>query len=189
MDYGTSEWTVSNHRQIDRLNALVEKLVLLSRMEEEGSRLAIEKIDFSQMVLEAAESFDAPARTRGRSLTISVAPSISLECDPASMQQLLSLLLDNALKYSDQGGSIEVTLASTAKGKLLTIRNTVDSIPQGDLSRLFERFYRLDSSRNSKTGGYGIGLAVAKAIVKTHKGKITATSPDGKSVIFTVLLP
>lgn len=189
MDYGTSEWTVSNHRQIDRLNALVEKLVFLSRMEEEGPRLTIEKVDFSQMVLEAAESFDAPARASGRSLTISVAPSISLECDPASMQQLLNLLLDNALKYSDQGGSIEVTLASTAKGKLLTIRNTVDSIPQGDLSRLFERFYRLDSSRNSKTGGYGIGLAVAKAIVKTHKGKITATSPDGKSVIFTVILP
>lgn len=189
MDYGRSEWTVSNHRQIDRLNALVEKLVFLSRMEEENPRLTVEKIDFSQMVLEAAESFDAPARTSGRSLTISVAPSISLECDPASMQQLLNLLLDNALKYSDRGGSIEVTLSSTSRGKLLTIRNTVASIPQGDLSRLFERFYRLDSSRNTKTGGYGIGLAVAKAIVKTHRGKITAMSPDGKSVIFTVLLP
>lgn len=189
MDWGASEWTASNRRQINRLSSLVEKLVFLSRMDEESPRINIEEVDFSQMVLEAAESFDAPARTGGRSLTINVAPSISLECDPASMQQLLSLLLDNALKYSDEGGSIEVSLSSTARGKLLTIRNTVSSIPQGDLSRLFERFYRLDSSRNSKTGGYGIGLAVAKAIVKTHKGKITAASPDGKSVIFTVLLP
>lgn len=189
MDCGASEWTASNRRQINRLSSLVEKLVFLSRMDEESPRINIEEVDFSQMVLEAAESFDAPARTGGRSLTINVTPSISLECDPASMQQLLSLLLDNALKYSDEGGSIEVSLSSTARGKLLTIRNTVSSIPQGDLSRLFERFYRLDSSRNSKTGGYGIGLAVAKAIVKTHKGKITAASPDGKSVIFTVLLP
>ncbi|MBR6788547.1 MAG: GHKL domain-containing protein, partial [Clostridia bacterium] len=97
------------------------------------------------------------------------------------------LLLDNAIKYSSHGGEIRLTMSS-GKTKEIILTNPVDQIQQGNLSYLFDRFYRADSSRNSEGGGHGIGLSVAKAIVTAHKGKITAQSQDGKSIKFTINL-
>lgn len=101
---------------------------------------------------------------------------------------MMALLLDNAMKYSSDHGSIRLTLKTSGKNRILTIWNTVDEIEKGNLNVLFERFYRMDASHNSKTGGFGIGLSVVYAIVTAHKGKITAKSEDGKSIVFTVVL-
>ncbi len=189
MVQGENEWTKSIRRQIGRMSSLIEKLVYLSRMDEEQPRLAIEHLDLSALVEETADSFDAVAQARNRTLQTQIDPGIFLDAEEKSMVQLLSLLLDNAMKYSDDGGMIQVALHEIGREKVLTVYNTVDDIPKGNLDRLFERFYRLDSSRSTKTGGYGIGLSVAAAIVHAHKGTITAESKDGKSILFTVKLP
>ena len=101
---------------------------------------------------------------------------------------MVSLLVDNAVKYSSEKGKIKVDLVQRGRRFYLTVWNTVEEIPQGNLDVLFERFYRLDSSRNSETGGSGIGLSIVKSIAELHKGKVSAGSVDGKSLEVTVIL-
>ena len=102
---------------------------------------------------------------------------------------MFTILLDNALKYSPEGGKISFTLKKEQRVLCLEVWNQSDSISREDLPYLFDRFYRSDPSRNSATGGHGIGLSIALAIVKAHKGKIHATSADGKSLRMTARLP
>ena len=97
-------------------------------------------------------------------------------------------MLDNAVKYSEEGGEIELTLKQTGKHPELIFKNSTSGVKKGRLDIFFERFYREDNSRNSSSEGFGVGLSVAEAIVRAHKGKIGAQSPDGKTVIFTVTL-
>lgn len=186
---GESEWTTSIHNQIKRLNSLTQKLVFLSRMDE-GNAETLTMLDFSlsDAVEETAAPFEAVATTQGKTLSLSIAPDISYHGDEASIRQLVSLLLDNAMKYSTNKGSIRLTLQANGKNKVLTVWNTAQGLSPGRQDALFDRFYRLDASRNSATGGFGIGLSVAQAIVNAHKGKITAKSEDGESILFTVVL-
>ena len=103
---------------------------------------------------------------------------------------MVYLLLYHAIKYSSESGAIRLdfSVAANGKTKLLSVWNTVDEIEAGKLDYLFERFYRIDKSRNSKTGGFGIGLSVVQAIVQAHNGKVSAKSEDGKSIEFTISL-
>ena len=115
---------------------------------------------------------------------------LSMAGDEKAITQLVRLLLDNALKYTPEGGVISLVLEKAGRQGRLTVQNTtVSPLPLDNLNLLFERFYRADPSRNSQTGGHGIGLSVAKAIVTGHGGKIQAFSEDGHSLGITVLLP
>lgn len=189
METGENEWTQSIHNQIKRLNSLTQKLVLLSRMDE-GSTNTMTMLDFSlsDAVEETALPFEAVATANNKKLTLNIAPNLTLHGDEALIRQLVSLLLENAVKYASTDGEIVLTLKENGRNKILTVWNTAENISPGKLNILFDRFYRTDSSRNSSTGGFGIGLSVAKAIVLAHKGRISAKSDDGKSVIFTVVL-
>lgn len=190
METGENEWTQSIHKQVKRLSSLTQKLVFLSRMDE-GNTNTMTMLDFplSDAVEETAFPFTAVASTNNKTLTLKVTPNLTMHGDEALVRQLVCLLLDNAIKYSSEKSEIILTLKSGGKGKVLTVRNAVDNISVGKQDNLFDRFYRADASRNSSTGGFGIGLSVAKAIVLAHKGSISAKSDDGKSVIFTVVLP
>lgn len=128
------------------------------------------------------------ARTKGKQFETDITDGILYTGDEKSIRQMMALLLDNAMKYSSDHGSIRLALKISGKNRIVTIWNTVDEIEKGNLNVLFERFYRMDASHNSKTGGFGIGLSVVGAIVTAHKGKITAKSEDGKSIVFTVVL-
>ena len=123
-----------------------------------------------------------------KTLNISVQPNVSYYGDESSIIRLVSLLLENAMKYSDDEGTVSLKFCTNGKNKVLSVKNTVAEIQKGKLDMLFDRFYRIDKSRNSQTGGFGIGLSVAKAIVNAHKGKITAVSSDGKSIEITAVL-
>ena len=173
---------------MNRLSELTAKLVMLSRMEEESYVPQKTRFNLSDVCLETAHSFDAVAQSKNKTYTVNIQPDVFCDGDESTLTQLVSLLLDNAMKYSDDNGRISFSLKTNGKNKVLTAENTVEKIKKGNLNVLFERFYRSDDSRSSQTGGSGIGLSVAKAIVSAHGGKISAHSPDGKSVVFTVTL-
>lgn len=185
---GENEWTVSIRKQIARLTALTEKLVFLSRMDEDSTRLEMQEFNISDAILDTAMPFETVAESKGKTLDISVAPDINYTGSETNIRQMVSLLLDNAIKYSSENGSIRLNFSTNGKLKILSVWNTVDEIETGKLDYLFERFYRIDKSRNSKTGGLGIGLSVVQAIVQAHNGKVSAKSEDGKSIEFTISL-
>lgn len=185
---GENEWTVSIRKQIARLTALTEKLVFLSRMDEDSTRLEMLEFNISDAILDTAMPFETVAESKGKTLDISVAPDINYTGSETNIRQMVSLLLDNAIKYSSENGSIRLNFSTNGKLKTLSVWNTVDEIETGKLDYLFERFYRIDKSRNSKTGGFGIGLSVVQAIVQAHNGKVSAKSEDGKSIEFTISL-
>ena len=165
MESGESQWTKSTRKQIQRLTGLVQQLVALSRLDEEKGLQAKEK-----------------------HLTLNIEGGLMYTGDEKSIRQLSGTLMDNAVKYSSEKGNIALTLKKKGKKILLEVYNDADGLPQGKLDVLFERFYRLDSSRNSGTGGSGIGLSVAQAIVQAHKGKISAENKTGNGLTITVLL-
>lgn len=188
MTGGENQWTKSIRKQIARLTSLTEKLVFLSRMDEESTRLEMENFAISDAILDTAAPFAAVAASRGKNLSIDVTPDLIYKGNEGSIRQLVSLLLDNAIKYSTDNGQIRLTFYAKGKNLILTVWNSVDSMEPGRHEELFERFYRADKSRNQKTGGFGIGLSVVHAIVRVHKAKMTAQSEDGHSLNITIIL-
>jgi len=115
---------------------------------------------------------------------------VHVQGDISALSQVVELLLDNATRYASDGSEIELALKRRSRGgATLQVTNTVDMMPRGDLNRLFDRFYRADTSRNSQTGGSGVGLSVAQAIVEAHDGNIRAQALDAHTIRFTVTLP
>lgn len=188
LDYGESEWTKSIRNQIKRLSQLTTDLVYLSKMDEEQGKLQMVEFSLSDAVLDSGEPFIALSKAHGKKLRFSVEENLTYTGNEQAIRQLVSILLDNGVKYAVLGTEIEVTLKRQGKYKCLCVSNQAQNISQGNLDILFERFYRMDQSRNSETGGHGIGLSIAKAIVLSHKGKIKAESPDGKSLKITAFL-
>lgn len=161
-------------KQTKRLTGLIQELIFLSRMEEKGNQFQMIDFPISDIVSETAQSFESRALTLEKNLVIQVEPFLSYCGDEKSVRQRVTILLDNALKYSDDRGSIVLSLTKTERILRLTVENTCPPIAAEDMKYLFDRFYRTDKSRNSQTGGYGIGLSVAKAIVEAHKGTVKA---------------
>ncbi len=188
MEQGENEWTQSIHHQTKRLAQLTEKLVFLSRMDEDSTVLAMFDFSLSDAVLEAAQPFMTVAEAQKKKLICSVEPNLSYHGNEEALRQLVSLLLDNAVKYSSENSEIRLSLSADGKKRILTVWNPASGLKAGRQDILFERFYRPDSSRSQTTGGHGIGLSAAKAIVSAHKGRITAQSEDGTSILFTVTL-
>ena len=188
MESGESQWTKSTRKQIQRLSGLVQQLVTLSRLDEEKGLEEKCEFNLSEAVSECVQPYEPLAQTREKNLTLNIEEDITYTGDERSIRQLAGILMDNAVKYSSENGNITLTLKKKGKKIFLEVYNDADDLPQGKMDVLFERFYRLDSSRNSGTGGSGIGLSVAKAIVQAHKGKITAENKNGRGLTITVIL-
>lgn len=188
MENGGNEWTRSIRKQVERLSSLTNDLVCLSRMEEGARALTMADFCLSDAVTETADAFEAAVRTMEKTLTVEVEPAVTGYGNEASVRQLVSILLDNALKYSDEHGHIRLTLQRKGRAAILSVYNTAAQIEKGHQDKLFERFYRADPARSTQTGGHGIGLSIARSIVEAHKGKITAQSTDGQSLTITVVL-
>ena len=184
-----NEWIADIRRQTGRLAELTSDLIYLSRMEEENAVLQMQDFSLSELVDETARSFQALARTKNRRFSASVAPGLRVNGDEKALAKLVSILLDNAMKYSPEEGSVELSLEQRGKSARLTVRNTTAPMEKGNAERLFRRFAREDSSRNSESGGFGLGLAIAKAVTEAHRGRIRAESEDGLSLTVTAALP
>ncbi len=189
MDYGENEWLNDITNQTKRLADLTNELIYLSKMEEGRQESVQIDFPFSDVVQEQIDSFTALAVTKNRELTSNIEPLVTIHGDEKALGRLVTIFLDNAMKYSDEGGKISVSLAKKKNAIILEVSNTCQSMSQENIEHLFDRFYRTDSSRNSSTGGYGLGLSIASAIVNAHKGKINASTKDGKSLTITVTFP
>ena len=187
MDIGENECLEDIRQQAKRLTTLTNDLVYLARMEESENRLQMIEFPVSEIVQETAMSFKTPVQAQEKKFTCEVQPMLSMRGNDKAIRQLVSILMDNALKYSPAGGSILLRFIKQNKTLFLTVYNTTETaIDSMNLDHVFDRFYRLDPSRNSRTGGHGIGLSVAKAITAAHGGKIKADTKDGHSFQITV---
>lgn len=190
LDMGENECLTDIRQQTKRLSALTNDLVYLARMEEADIRPHMVELPLSDIVAETVASFKAPAQAQGKELVCDIEPLLSMKGDHKSLEQLISILMDNALKYSPGGESIFIRLKKSGRQLQLAIRNKTLAPMDGEsLKHLFDRFYRADASRNSSTGGYGIGLSIASAITSAHSGRIQAKSEDGSELEITVMFP
>lgn len=165
---------------------LVNSLVALSRMDEETSPLKREPFPISDAVRETAESFTELAASNGHALTVDAAPGLTCCGDEYAVRQLVSILLDNAVKYAAPDSPIGLTLAKSRRGVTLTVSNRCEDAAHIDTSRLFDRFYRADPAR-SGGNGFGIGLSIARGIAEGHRGSIAA-AVGGDTITFTAEL-
>ena len=176
--------------QVDRLSGLTNDLVYLSRMEEADTTVVTSELPLSDVVSETADSFEALAKERGKRIEKDIEPMLSVNGNVKDMEKLMSILLENAVKYSSDDEPIKVGLRREGKNVLLEVSNkTSEAVSKESMNHVFERFYRMDESRNSASGGYGIGLSMANAIVNSCGGKITAETNDGNDFIIKVSIP
>ena len=173
METGKQKWIDKAQAQTEKLTELVNSLVTLSRMDEEDSPLNMEDFAVSDAVEETTESFRDFAQSKGHELEISVTPGITYRGDEYAVRQLVSILLDNAVKYAVPDTPITISLEKTRRGVVLRTSNRCADPEHIDAARLFDRFYRADPSR-SETGGFGIGLSIARGIAEGHRGSIRA---------------
>ena len=188
MEIGSSKWLDSTRNQVIRLTNMVKQFTALAKMDEAQGFLQRARFSLSRALNETVDLFIPVAASTHRTLQVSCVEDLYYVGDEEQFRQLFCLLLDNAIKYSTPDSTIELALSKHGKHLCFTISNDCDGIAKGPQDILFERFYRSDSSRNSSTGGSGIGLSIAHSIVENHKGSIHAESSDGKSLQIKVLL-
>lgn len=185
MEAGPQKWIDKARAQTEKLRALVDSLVTLSRMDEERSPLRMEPFPVSDAVAETAESFRQVVQDGGRALELSIAPDLTYTGDQYAVRQLTSILLDNAVKYAAPDSPVSLSLEKSRGGVTLRVSNACENAEDIDTARLFDRFYRAGPSRTS--GGFGIGLSIARGIVQGHHGAISAAAENGV-ITFTAQL-
>lgn len=184
---GSNEWLDSIKNQVKRMDQLVKSMLQLARMEE-GTMNSPEKIfSISDAFNEITEPFKVVARQKGQMLKIHLQHDVKMSGDEAAIRNLISILVDNAIKYCNDEGIIEARLSLEGKNIKIRVKNSSDIDGKENLQRLFDRFYRPDDSRARASGGFGIGLSMAKNIVEAHHGKISAQR-DGNFICFQVTL-
>ena len=187
MESGESKWTGNIHKQVNRLNGLIGNLISLTKLEESDD---LDRLEFSlsDTLDDCVMDVKDYALSLDKNIVTDIEKDISFKGDEKLIRQVIGILLDNAIKYAREKSDINVKLTKQNKKIVFTVENEADNLEIKNYNILFERFYRADSSRNSKTGGYGIGLSIAQSIVLKHKGKISADSFDGERIVFTVKL-
>lgn len=183
-----SEWVSNIQKQTMRLTRLVSDLITLSRFDEEAPFQERSVFSVSEAAWEIAEPFAALARENGKIYTGHIEEHLEFMGDRGAIQQMISILLDNAVRYSQQGGEIWLDIYRRHGKICMEVCNTCEFPKEIEPERLFDRFYRPDESRSANSGGTGIGLSIAQAVIEAHGGKITVECPDGEKIFFRVVL-
>ena len=174
--------------EVRRTDSLIQNLLTLARMEKGTVQADHAKFDLSRALLEVALPFESAVFEDGKTLDMDIPEGIEYTGDQEMIKQLAVILLSNAQKYSDDGGKIRVSLEAKGEKRILRVHNTGPAIPPEAQQRIFDRFYRVDSSHNREVEGNGLGLSIAQNIVSLHKGKITVHSAENEGTEFTVTL-
>lgn len=182
-----NEWMQNIIDQTKHMGKLINQLLVLAKLDEVQEKSEKQETDLKLLLEETIEPFEEVATQKKVTLKLHLEEGVTIRVNREQIAQLVSILTENAAKYVNDGGKIVWRLTKTQHGAVLVVKNTTEKeLP--DTKRMFDRFYRSDSSRSSKTGGQGIGLSIAKKIVDSHKGSITAKAGDGM-VTFRVSLP
>ena len=186
-ELGSNQWLENTRKEAESMKELLEGMLFLARSDEVRQPLPDSPVQFSDLVWERTLSYEVIAFEKNITVESDIEPDCSTRGDAPQLRRLLSILLDNAIKYTPAGGSVIVRLRPSRDRLLLTVNNSGDPIPPEQLSHLFDRFYRVDGARS--TGGYGLGLAIAKEIVTRHNGSVSVQSSAPDGTVFSVLLP
>ena len=177
-----------NH-EIDRLTGIINDLLTLTQMDSQSTALTEEEVDLSGLTEETLHTLRAAAARAGQQISDRIEPDVTLTGDRSKLGQIIYNLIDNAIKYTPEGGEIRVTLASEGRNAVLTVTDNGIGIPEDDQAHIFDRFYRVDKARSRATGGTGLGLSIVRQMVQLHGGEITVASAPEKGSVFTVTLP
>ena len=184
-----SEFLGDIDREIDRLSSVVGDLLTLVHIDSHKLRLRREMMVFSDTVRETVARLTPLAKKRGQQIVARIADGCEMFADPGKLSQVCYNILENAIKYTPDGGTITVVLSRMGRDAVLEITDTGVGIPEEDLPHVFDRFYRVDKARSRDTGGTGLGLSIVQQIVRLHAGSVTVQSEPGKGTTFTVQLP
>lgn len=176
LENGNSKWTKNIQNQVDRLTSLVNSLVVFSRMEEKET---VEKVKFNltDSLKNRIQDFEELAEFQKKHIVADIDENLHYNGEQQAIVQLMDILLENAIKYAPQDSDINISLKKNRRHAIMKISNKA-KVEKGDLSKVFDRFYRLDESRNSNIKGYGIGLSMAQVIAEKHKEVIKAYAPE-----------
>lgn len=187
-EIGENEYLGYIRSEVRRTDLLVRNLLTLARMDRNDARTEMNRFDLSHAVLDVALPFESTVFEAGKTMETDVPDGIDCFGNEEMLKQLTVILLSNALKYSDAGGRIEVGLKARGKQRELRVFNTGAPIPPEDREKIFDRFWRGDPAHGRDSGGHGLGLAIARTIVETHRGKIAVESRENWGTCFTVTL-
>lgn len=182
------KWLEYTQAEASRMKELVGSLLFLAQADDMQEALALSEVNFSDVVWSSVLPFESVAFEQNKTLVSEIANNVVIRGNEDRLRRLTAILLDNAIKYSNECGTITLRLQKAQDKALLTVHNTGAQIPDGQLAHIFERFYRVDGSRTREKGGYGLGLSIAQSIVQSHHGRISVQSGK-QGTIFTVSLP
>lgn len=178
---GEDEWSVSTLKQIDHMNGLIANLVMISKAQEMEDKSEMVMIDVSGVVADSVKTFEPVAAKDGITLSTDIVPEAKMKADASKIMQLTTILVDNAIKYCDDKGTVKVGLTQIRKNAVrMTVTNSYADGANVDCNKFFERFYREDKSHNIDKGGYGIGLSIAENICRQYRGTIQASWKNGE---------
>ena len=181
-----NKWTKNIKDQTDRLTHLTSNMLTLAKAEDKYSDLPLAEVNLSEIIRSQILLFNEPAVLKDLKILYNVADNIKVKGDNSYFSRMISLLLDNAVKYAQEGTEININVTYSDKCPVLRICNRCQDLPDCEPERLFDRFYRPDQSRNSATGGNGIGLSAARAIAELYGGKIKCEFAENNTVIFSI---
>ncbi len=182
-----AKWMEYIQMEANRMNVLVENLLFLAKTDDAQGSMQLSRLNLSDTVYGAILPFESVIFEQEKELETNIAPEIHINGDEDKLKQLLAILLDNAIKYSDEKDKITVSLKETSDHQVvLSVINRGVPIPHDQIEHVFDRFYRVDESRAREQGGYGLGLAIAQSIVLMHNARIAVASSEESGTIFSV---
>ena len=183
-----SQWLESTQTEAKNMDGLIAEMLDLAQIEEKRN-IAHEPLNLSELVDRDALQFESVAFEQGFTLESQIENGLCVQGDATRLDKMVSTLIENAAKYVERGGTVTLNLRKSGDKAVLAVHNTGSYIDPEDLPHIFDRFYRTDKARTSGTGGYGLGLAIARETAREHKGDITAASSKETGTTFTVTLP
>ena len=184
-----AEFMQDMNHEIDRLSGIITDLLTLTQMDSQQTAVRQDAVDFTALCEETLHALRPAAEKAGLTLHAEIADSVMLQGDESKLSQVVYNLIDNAVKYTPEGGQVSISLTAGKSQVVFTVRDTGIGIPEEDVKHIFDRFYRVDKARSRATGGTGLGLSIVRQMVQLHGGEITVDSTPGEGSAFTVTLP
>ena len=181
------KWFGYIRSEADKMSRLINEMLYIAREERTDSKTVMAELDLSEAAEGACLAMEAVAFEKGKTLITDIEPNVTVKGDKESLTRTINILIDNAVSHSSEHSEITVRLKKSRGKAKLTVENQGRPIPKEDLQRIFDRYYRTDASRSRDTGGFGLGLAIAKTVAEKHGGSITAESDESRTV-FTLII-